>query len=142
MAEDLTTSYRFPDFCQRIQNTMVRSSLHFFFPTSNPMSFPLCSLEGAVFVRLPILNHSGDNYREATPVPIPNTVVKLSSVDNTWLVTARKDRSSPDFMKAFSIKLKAFFFLQEPLQIVYKWYNYTNCFVTMLRYSRSWRTDS
>jgi hypothetical protein len=36
-------------------------------------------------------------------------------------------------MKAFSLKLKAFFFLHRPLQIVYKWYNYTNCFVIMLR---------
>ena len=35
-----------------------------------------------------ILNHSGDHYGEATPVPIPNTAVKLSSADDTTLVTA------------------------------------------------------
>ena len=29
---------------------------------------------------------------EGPPVPIPNTVVKLISVDNTWLATAWKDR--------------------------------------------------
>ena len=29
---------------------------------------------------------------EGPPVPIPNTVVKLTGVENTWLVTARKDR--------------------------------------------------
>ena len=31
---------------------------------------------------------------EGTPVPIPNTVVKLVYGDNTWLVTAREDNSS------------------------------------------------
>ena len=31
---------------------------------------------------------------EGTPVPIPNTVVKLINVDNTWLVTAREDRTA------------------------------------------------
>ena len=31
---------------------------------------------------------------EGTPVPIPNTVVKLIYVDNTWLEAAREDRSS------------------------------------------------
>ena len=30
-----------------------------------------------------------------TPVPIPNTEVKLSGAENTWLVTARKDREMP-----------------------------------------------
>ena len=34
----------------------------------------------------------GDNDAEVTPVPIPNTVVKLISADNTWLATAREDR--------------------------------------------------
>ena len=29
---------------------------------------------------------------EGPPVPIPNTEVKLTSADNTWLETARKDR--------------------------------------------------
>ena len=33
-----------------------------------------------------------DDYAEATPVPIPNTAVKLCSAQNTWLVTAREDR--------------------------------------------------
>ena len=39
---------------------------------------------------------SGGNGKEATPVPIPNTAVKLFRVDNTWLATAREDRSLPD----------------------------------------------
>ena len=29
---------------------------------------------------------------EGPPVPIPNTEVKLTCADNTWRVTARKDR--------------------------------------------------
>ena len=29
---------------------------------------------------------------EVPPVPIPNTVVKLIYVENTWRVTAREDR--------------------------------------------------
>ena len=32
---------------------------------------------------------------EGTPVPIPNTVVKLIYAENTWLVTAREDREMP-----------------------------------------------
>ena len=32
---------------------------------------------------------------EGTPVPIPNTVVKLTCADNTWLATAREDKKTP-----------------------------------------------
>ena len=32
---------------------------------------------------------------EGPPVPIPNTVVKLNSAENTWLEAAREDRSTP-----------------------------------------------
>ena len=32
---------------------------------------------------------------EGPPVPIPNTEVKLSSAENTWLATAREDRTMP-----------------------------------------------
>ena len=32
---------------------------------------------------------------EGPPVPIPNTVVKLNSAENTWLESAREDRSTP-----------------------------------------------
>ena len=38
---------------------------------------------------------TGDNDGEVPPVPIPNTVVKLSSAESTWLDTAREDRSLP-----------------------------------------------
>jgi hypothetical protein len=57
----------------------------------------LCSLEGARRA----FNHSGEFNGEATPVPIPNTEVKLSRAENTWLETARKGRSSPDFFVLF-----------------------------------------
>ena len=37
----------------------------------------------------------GVNGDEGTPVPIPNTVVKLVYGDNTWLETARDNRKMP-----------------------------------------------
>ena len=40
---------------------------------------------------LDIVRVNGD---EGTPVPIPNTVVKLIYGDNTWLATAREDNST------------------------------------------------
>ena len=38
---------------------------------------------------------SGDNDGEDTPVPIPNTEVKLSSADGTRTAGSRESRSSP-----------------------------------------------
>ena len=32
---------------------------------------------------------------EGPPVPIPNTEVKLSGAENTWLATARENREMP-----------------------------------------------
>ena len=37
----------------------------------------------------------GVNGGEGPPVPIPNTVVKLISADNTWLEAAREDKAMP-----------------------------------------------
>ena len=39
---------------------------------------------------------AGGNDGEVPPVPIPNTEVKLSGAESTWLETAREDRSLPD----------------------------------------------
>ena len=39
----------------------------------------------------------GDNSEEDPPVPIPNTVVKLLSADDTWGVTLWEIRTSPLF---------------------------------------------
>ena len=38
---------------------------------------------------------SGGNDGEATPVPIPNTEVKLSGVDGTWTAGSRESRTPP-----------------------------------------------
>ena len=35
---------------------------------------------------------------EGPPVPIPNTVVKLISAENTWREAAREDRSAPTYI--------------------------------------------
>ena len=40
----------------------------------------------------------GVNGDEGTPVPIPNTVVKLISVEDTWRVTARENRAVLTFL--------------------------------------------
>ena len=40
--------------------------------------------------------HCGGNGLGVPPVPIPNTEVKLSSAESTWLDTAREDKSLPD----------------------------------------------
>ena len=37
----------------------------------------------------------GDNSEEETPVPIPNTEVKLLSADDTWWETAWESRTLP-----------------------------------------------
>ena len=50
----------------------------------------------------------GVNGDEGTPVPIPNTVVKLVYGDNTWLATAREDNSTPTSKAA--TKVAAFSF--------------------------------
>ena len=45
-------------------------------------------------MRKAFLNIVRVNGDEGTPVPIPNTVVKLVNGDNTWLATARKDNKA------------------------------------------------
>lgn len=42
---------------------------------------------------------SGDYSKEATPVPISNTVVKLFCADDTWRATAWESRTSPVLQK-------------------------------------------
>ncbi len=46
---------------------------------------------------------SGGNDEKDTPVPIPNTAVKLLSADDTWLDTARESRSLPDLYQASAV---------------------------------------
>ena len=86
--EDLTTSYE--QFKSFIQNTLILVSCPYLFPLTY------------VVLRVQTLNHSGGYYGEAIPVPIPNTEVKLISVDNTRLATAREDRLLPDLTSPFT----------------------------------------
>ena len=37
----------------------------------------------------------GDDSKEVTPVPIPNTEVKLIGAEDTWLEAARENRLMP-----------------------------------------------
>ena len=43
-----------------------------------------------------VVKFSGGYYEKVTPVPIPNTVVKLLSADDTWRVASWESRSPPD----------------------------------------------
>ena len=68
------------------------------------LKFALFSYEGTKISFI-----SGDNGEEVPPVPIPNTVVKLLSVEDTWWVTAWENRSSPEQTRQRT--LSAFIFL-------------------------------
>ena len=46
---------------------------------------------------------------EGPPVPIPNTEVKLTSAENTWLEAARENRATPTQTKIRSRKRADFF---------------------------------
>ena len=53
---------------------------------------------------------SGANSCEDPPVPIPNTEVKLTNAENTWLVTTRENRTVPEFSAVKTFVLAAFYF--------------------------------
>ena len=40
----------------------------------------------------------GVDHVEGTPVPIPNTEVKLNGAEDTWVVTPRENREMPTFI--------------------------------------------
>ena len=54
---------------------------------------------------------SGDNSEEVTPVPIPNTEVKLLSADDTWWETAWESRTLPFWLKKKFAKASFFFYI-------------------------------
>ena len=58
------------------------------------------------FFLICIFIKSGDYSREVTPVPIPNTMVKHLSADDTWLETTRESKWLPDYMKIL-VRLEA-----------------------------------
>ena len=47
---------------------------------------------------------------EGTPVPIPNTAVKLTCADNTWTAASREDKKMPTQEKRLSQQTKSFSF--------------------------------
>ena len=59
-------------------------------------------LTGYIPVTSKSLYLSGGNDEKVTPVPIPNTAVKLLSAQDTWLVTARENRSPPDLYSSIA----------------------------------------
>ena len=46
------------------------------------------------------IKFSGGYYEKVTPVPIPNTAVKLLSADDTWMVASRESKSLPDLYQS------------------------------------------
>ena len=48
------------------------------------------------FLYLKKFKISGGYNEKVTPVPIPNTVVKLLSADDTWMETSWESRTLPD----------------------------------------------
>ena len=56
---------------------------------------------------------AGVNGNEDPPVPIPNTEVKLIRVEDTWLETARENRSMPALKPRVFMTLGFVFFFSE-----------------------------
>ena len=54
---------------------------------------------GSPCCRLRPVSAVGVYYVEDPPVPIPNTVVKLNSAEDTWMETSRENRSAPTFRR-------------------------------------------
>ena len=50
---------------------------------------------------------------EGPPVPIPNTVVKLSCAEDTWLEAARENRTMPTQSKATAQEGGCFFVVHQ-----------------------------
>ena len=63
---------------------------------------------------------------EGPPVPIPNTEVKLSGAENTWLVTARENREMPTH-KSVHPTGWAFFYALNTLNINYNLMRNSEC---------------
>ena len=51
----------------------------------------------------------GGYSEKVTPVPIPNTVVKLLSAENTWRATAREHKSPPELFIPPELFLRGLF---------------------------------
>ena len=55
---------------------------------------------------------------EGTPVPIPNTEVKLISAENTLVVTPREDRAMPTQLKKPTVSVGFFLLCNPKIEIV------------------------
>ncbi len=55
------------------------------------------------------MRRMGTDDGEGPPVPIPNTVVKLVSAEDTWLETAWENRSAPIQQKSCCSNLQQLF---------------------------------
>ena len=74
--------------------------------SSKTKTHDLCSI-----LRLHLKKLTGADGDEATPVPIPNTEVKLISVENTWRATAWEDRAVPTQIEKATRILRVAFLL-------------------------------
>ena len=57
------------------------------------------------------LEESGGDNEEVTPVPIPNTAVKLFNADDSWTVTSRENMQLPDIYEGSVQKAQGFLFV-------------------------------
>jgi hypothetical protein len=64
----------------------------------------LRELRGSHAETRPDATNPGDSSGEATPVPIPNTEVKLSSAEDTERAAFRENRSSPGFLRLRAVR--------------------------------------
>jgi hypothetical protein len=84
------------------------------------------------------LQSSGGYDEKVTPVPIPNTVVKLLSADDTWMETSRESRSLPDLYQSlmvYAIRLCLFSSFQKILYFF--GLVYTACHTMRVKNTRS-----
>ena len=71
----------------------------FFWPVGQAVKTPASHAGNTSSILVRVIKKIVGAYgNEVTPVPIPNTEVKLIHVDDTWLVTARETKSVPTFI--------------------------------------------
>jgi hypothetical protein len=63
-------------------------------------------------IECPVFNFFGGYSEEETPVPIPNTEVKLFSADGTAWVTAWESRTPPKYFSYKPLASRGFFFVK------------------------------
>ena len=69
------------------------------------------SFEGTIGETRSIRNISGGDNEEVTPVPIPNTAVKLFDADDSWLETACENMKPPDLFEGSVQKAQGLLFV-------------------------------